>query len=812
FAAHAQSVRGVVVDAGERPVPGVVVLLVDSASTVVARALSDERGEFRVAATRAGTYRLRTLRIGFRPVVSAPMAIAAGEQVTRRLVLTGLPIALDTIRVVDRSVCRVFTDSGAATYAVWEQIRTALTAAQLTAASRTIAVTTIARERTVGARPGVNEGTLIQQSAVVQTGYVTQPWRAVASDTLRRFGYVVTAPDNSMIYYAPDLDVLLSGMFVEDHCFRVVRDRRRADQIGIAFEPTPDRRRVPEIRGTLWVDRTSSALRELEFRYANVSPNQEDAAGGDLEFVRMRDGTWAISNWDIRMPILEQVVIPGHASEIRVSRIQTTGGQLVLARRGEDTLWKTRPLVLSGVVIDSASGAGIAGARVRLAGTALEATSDARGRFALSGVIPGRYQVEVHTPSLDSANTSRTVWLSFTDAGARVELRVPNAQQLAAAICGAARGQLAAGTGIVVGRARLRGESSAPRNLSVVAEWSATTRRANDTSSTLTRRLEVHGTADGSFRLCGVPLNTVLTLRATADSAETAEPGSVRIAPSAYLASAELTLDSSAQLESRGAVFTGIVVADSTRAPIAGAEVSLPDLGKSVMTDARGAFRLAGIPAGEQRVVVRRLGYGAADARVAFQNNETVERRVVLGRAVILEPVTVSASPFERAMASFDDNKRVGLGHFMTRADIAKYDGMKLSGVLAQIPGVELVEGRGAGAWVTSRRAPRPLCPPGQVGTPDAPTVAGRCLMSHGYYIPYRDEADRGVKIACYAQVWLDGALVNGIKEPTEPFDINEIAPERIEAMEFYTGSAETPLKYSRMGSACGVLVLWTRR
>ena len=91
FAVQAQSVRGVVVDAGDRPVSGVVVLLVDSASNVAARALSAERGEFRVAATRAGTYRLRTLRIGFRPVVSAPMTIAAGEQVTRRLVLTGLP-------------------------------------------------------------------------------------------------------------------------------------------------------------------------------------------------------------------------------------------------------------------------------------------------------------------------------------------------------------------------------------------------------------------------------------------------------------------------------------------------------------------------------------------------------------------------------------------------------------------------------------------------------------------------------------------------------------------------------------------------
>lgn len=426
LAVQAQTVRGVVVDAGERPVPGVVVLLVDSVSQVAARALSDQRGEYRVTAPRAGTYRVRTLRIGYRPVLSAPLVLAAGGDVTRRLVLTGLPIALDTIRVVDRGVCRAFTDSGAATYAVWEQIRTALTAAQLTAAARTIAATTVGFERIVGARPGVNEGTVLQRSAVIHTGYVTQPWRAVGSDTLRRLGYVITDRDNSIVYFAPDIDVLLSNMFVEDHCFRLVRDRRHADQIGIAFEPVPDRRRIPEIRGTVWVDRASSELRALEFRYANVSPDQEDRAGGAVDFVRMRDGTWAISRWDIHMPMLEQIVLPGRLPETRVGRMQTTGGELALARRADDTLFTGRRLVLSGTVVDSASGDGIAGARVRLTGTALESTTDSRGRFTIPGVLPGRYELEVHTPALDSMNTSRRWPLSFANAEDRLELRVPS--------------------------------------------------------------------------------------------------------------------------------------------------------------------------------------------------------------------------------------------------------------------------------------------------------------------------------------------------------------------------------------------------
>lgn len=799
FAARAQRVHGVVVDAGSRPVPGVVVLLLDSASRVTARALSNERGEFRVSAAKPGSYRIRTLRIGFRPVVSDPIALPLGGDIAKQLVLSGLPIALDTMRVVDRNVCRSFTDSGAATYAVWEQIRTALTAAELTAASRNIAATTVAYERALSPGSG-RDSHVLRQDATVTTAYVTQAWRTLSPDSLHRFGYVVTDRDNSILYYAPGLATLLSTQFVDDHCFRLVSDRKQKTLLGVAFEPTSERKRgVPEIRGTLWVDRASSELRRLEVRYVNLSREQEDQAAADVEFVRMRDGTWAISRWNIRMPLVVQEVRAGHEAELKVAELRDAGGELVLARRINDTLWTAPPRILAGTLIDSLSGSPIASASVAISGTDLYAMSDARGRFTITGILPGQYTLEVHTQSLDSMNASHRVPVTFADTTEPLSIRVPNGRQLAASLCGEAAASAGA-NGIIVGSVRLRGDAESASPLSgarVVAEWIVDPR-----DSTKVRRTEVRSAAGGGFRVCGVPVNTPLTLSATADGAETSEPSVVRIPSTARLARVELALDRVEQLASRGATFRGVVVSDSTHEPLVGAEVAVADLGKSVVTDAHGAFTLGGIPAGEHQIVVRRIGYGAADTKLAFDGHTTVERRVLLGRAVTLETVTISEKATERAMASFEENRRLGLGHFVTRADLEKYSGMKLASVLQQIPQLDMRHGREEQAWVSSRHVRPPACPPS----------SAQCYRNNGFYVPDPPEVAEGMPVACYALVYINDVLMNGATEPTEPFDISEIAPDQVEGVEFYAGPAQTPLKYSRMGSNCGVLVIWRRR
>jgi hypothetical protein len=255
--------------------------------------------------------------------------------------------------------------------------------------------------------------------------------------------------------------------------------------------------------------------------------------------------------------------------------------------------------------------------------------------------------------------------------------------------------------------------------------------------------------------------------------------------------------------------FSGVVV-DSMRKPVVGAEVSVPNAGKTTITDSLGTFHIPGIPVGEQIVTVRRLGFARLETNVVFEAGKSAEIRLVLGRAILLEAVEVKANGFERAMRSFDEHQRVGLGRFMTRSEISKYDGMKLASVLQQLPNAAVDRGQ----WITSNRAPSALCAmPGPPRTSTGIlTALGHCLENHGYYVPEPHETLQGMQVKCYPLVYIDNVLVTGHKEPTEPFDVNEIAPERVEAIEFYAGAAQTPLEYSRMGSNCGVLVIWTRR
>ena len=687
--AAAQSVRGVVTDAASSPVAGVVVILVDSTAREIARAYTNDRGEYRVVAPRAGTYSLRTLRIGFRPQVSASIALGGTDAAEQAIRLVSVPTGLDTMRAVGRSACRMSVrDSAAATWRVWEQVRAALTITQMTRSNRAMAATTISVNKTL--EPVRRQ--VQSQEFDVRSDFVSQPWRAATPAELHRTGYIIGDGIGPTTYHAPSIEALLADEFLEDHCLRLATSRD-PQVIGVEFEPNRDRRDIPEIRGTVWLNRATSELRSLEYRYANASKDAEGFGGGDMEFVRMKNGTWAISSWSIRMPALAiQAAKPDARPEVEAIRV--VGGELSLVTVGDgtrrDTLWSRAPLALSGTVSDTA-GTPLKGGEIELAGTPLRAAIDARGRFTINGILPG-----IYTMKLRGAQDTTVILQSpmkFADTTAALKILLPR---------------------------------------SVIA-------------------------------------------------------ASARPAPTGNTAT-----------------FMGTVMADSTNQPIADAEILLSALGLTARSDARGEFTLPGITPGTHAVVVRRVGYGPMTATLEFPERQAVRRRVVLQRLTVLDSVVTEATP-DPMMLAFEEHRKRGFGEFLTRADLEKSEAFTLRSVAQTLMGLAYARGQQGQMWPMGRQ-PFTSCP--WIPAPDI----GCLRRERIYYVPDAIEANAGVRIGCYAEVWMDRILLNRGR-PTDPFDINSISISSLEAVEWYSGSSAVPPEYiTSQSSRCGILILHTRR
>jgi hypothetical protein len=788
-----QTVRGVVAERSSRQaVVGAIVQLIDSAGRPASQSLSNERGEYRVSVGVPGVYRLRTLRIGFRPQTSDALTLAADETVERSLVISSLPVSLDTVRVATRNSCRASGDTVVATYTVWEQVRAALAAAQMTAASAELAVNVMSYERTLDPTfKGVRK-----QSASFGNALSVRPWQSASAEEFRRRGYVTDDASGSRTYLAPDLEALLSPEFIEDHCIRLSTGSA-ATLIGIEFEPNRDRAKIPEIRGTVWVDRASAEVRSMDFRYENLTVAEIEARpGGQMEFLRFKDGGWVISRWNIRMPV---VTLGAEFSGVgslfrrdvqRVNEIRVAGGEVISVMKGAQTVYERPPIAISGEVIDSTSRERLAGARVTVRGTSLAGTTDRNGLFTIANVLPGDYALDVRTTSLDSLNGSYSIPVTVTDPPSRIRINVPSADDYAREFCPSATDSTKA-SGYVIGSVRLAGDTNPPWNVAVTASWAD----GKDTRSISSRT-----DANGRYRMCGVPVARELQFRSELDDTAAA-PKRLRIPGRKRFAVVEFTIARPAV--ATGSLFAGTVAAEWSRQPLADAEVTIPSLNLSVRTNSEGRFRLAGVPIGSHRVSARKVGYAATEMDVSFAGTAPVVRQFLLGGVATLDPVAVTARPM---IPDFEEHRRLGLGKFLTREQLAKLENLKMSAILAELSSVDMVQGRGDHAFPRSNRMLRVF------DTLLYKTLGLGGVNRDNMWCPTTYmEAMQGAKCNCYAQVYLDRMLLNPGR-PTEPLDVNTFAAFQLEGVEWYPGDASLPLEYARRGATCGVLILHTRR
>jgi hypothetical protein len=228
-------------------------------------------------------------------------------------------------------------------------------------------------------------------------------------------------------------------------------------------------------------------------------------------------------------------------------------------------------------------------------------------------------------------------------------------------------------------------------------------------------------------------------------------------------------------------------VTDLRGTPLGGVDVSV--VGLRTTTSDSGLFRF-NLPAGTHSISFRRVGYAPVLDSIVVTDESIINRQFVLVSPVTsLEPVVV-VRPLSPAMRRFEDRKRTQHGTFITYESLKQDQAKPLRSVLARkLPGVSFVTYRGA-MYATSRRGNSEIDPRMRI----------RAIPN-----------DLRSPQACYVQVFLDGSRMYAPDGSSNALDVNDFQTRDFEAIEFYSGSANTPPEFSSPWAQCGTLVFWTR-
>ncbi len=256
----------------------------------------------------------------------------------------------------------------------------------------------------------------------------------------------------------------------------------------------------------------------------------------------------------------------------------------------------------------------------------------------------------------------------------------------------------------------------------------------------------------------------------------------------------------------QGEVSGRVVAADSGRLPVQAAEAAIAKLGRRVLSDSSGRFRLKEIPPGAHTVVLRAIGFKSESSLVTIEFDEVVSWNVTLTRTTgtaLPERVVSAAAPAPAKLAEFMERRETGAGNFITREQLAKAEGgrRQTGDVISQVPGVRIRRG-GTKIWVASARTTKSVRCAFCVDTID--DTANSALNAADFAA--------GARPACYMDVYIDGVRVYDSRHPELGlFDVNTLSPEHIAGIEVYSSAAQVPAKYDRSGPGCGVLLIWTR-
>ncbi len=197
--------------------------------------------------------------------------------------------------------------------------------------------------------------------------------------------------------------------------------------------------------------------------------------------------------------------------------------------------------------------------------------------------------------------------------------------------------------------------------------------------------------------------------------------------------------------------------------------------GMYAFTDSAGLASVAPVAPGEWTVRVSRIGYRTAELRVPVDASGASARVRLVPAPVALAGIVVPRPIGERRglrITGFYERRGRGLGAFLTRTELDRVRGRRITDVLRTTTGIRIVSGsRGEMRVVSSRGI-------------TSPTGGGQCYMT----------------------IYLDNSVLD-----RNGGGLDLIGSDEVEAIEVYRGPAELAVEYRSEGSPCGVIQVWTR-
>jgi hypothetical protein len=416
-----------------------------------------------------------------------------------------------------------------------------------------------------------------------------------------------------------------------------------------------------------------------------------------------------------------------------------------------------------GTVYDSVGRVNVVGATVQLVsptnpGSDMHsATSDARGRYVIPGVRPGRYVIGFQHQALDSLALESPLQAVDVRAGerTRADLAVPSPRRIVGALCKPEAD--ADSTGLVIGMLRDARTGSPLDTGGVEVRWNVIEIGPAGILQSAHHSAGRVG-SDGWFGLCGVPFGDDLVLLGWHDRDTT---GATFVAvPARGIVRHDLFVGGIARVH-------GVVRSDRDR-PIANARVALANESRIITTDSAGTFTLGGIPAGTQTLEVRAIGFAPEQRRLVLVGDAdtTLQIRLTTVSRVLDTMQVFGRRVYDADRSGFERRRHMGFGRFFDENDIRRrrpYD------VLSLVQQVSFMRLMGTGL--------------------------NRRLLMGGRGQP------------CEPELYIDGAHMP--RDMTGDLDFLVRADE-IGGMEIYNSPTETPAQFNSF-AACGAIVIWTR-